>query len=137
MDQTGIAFHTLDIVKLEAFIELMFLAAYADGAVQPSEREIFKQQIVNGSQGQLRAETIEMILTSIETALASGKREVRFDAIRRRLPEKRMRLSALQQAVAVVRADGMVHDEEIAFVLRAAEALDITDDEAIALLSEQ
>jgi tellurite resistance protein len=137
MDQTGISFNTLDIVKLEAFVELMFLAAYADGQVQPSEREVFKQQIVAGSSGQLREEVIELILRSIERALASGSREIRFEAIRRRLSDPRMRMSALQQAVAVLRADGDVGDDEVAFLLRAAHALEISDDDALALLNAE
>lgn len=127
----------LEIPKLEAMVELMYLAAYADGVVSREERDVFERHVLAESHGQISAETVRMMVTMIEKALATEKREQRFESIRRRLGDERMRKEALRFACRVVQADDYVDPREAAWLLRAAEALEMTAEEALAALEAE
>jgi uncharacterized tellurite resistance protein B-like protein len=127
---TQLSLGDLDIPKLEAVVELMFLAAYADGHVSDVERQVFKDHIEASSRGQLQPKTIDNMLSFIERSLEHEGRENRLDAIRKRIPD-RMRVPALDLAIRVMRADEVVHPSESGFLLRAAQALAIEPSAAL------
>lgn len=131
---TILSLGSLELPRLEALIELLFLAAYADGTISAEERAVLRQKVLEGSQGRLSTETVEAMLDSIEATLAQQGREVRFQSIRRRLGERRLRLEALALAGQILRADHQVDLREASWMARAAEALEIPTDEALALL---
>jgi uncharacterized tellurite resistance protein B-like protein len=130
MNTTEIHLASLEINKIEALLEMMFLAAYADGEVSEIERSAFRSQILVGTEGQLQVAIVEMILRQVETAFEQESREDRFAAIRQRVPEERMRRALLEVAARIIRVDGKLHVDEVAFLGRAAEALEL--DPAIA-----
>ncbi len=134
---TQLVMGALEIPKLEAMVELMYLAAYADGVVSREERDVFERHVLAESHGQISAETVRMMVTMIEKALATEKREQRFESIRRRLGDERMRKEALRFACRVVQADDYVDPREAAWLLRAAEALEMTAEEALAALEAE
>ena len=121
----------LELPRLEAVLELMFLAAYADGSVTPPEREVFRAHMRAATRGTVSEETINMMIDSVGTALLEEGRERRLESIRKRLPDMRMRLNAIDIAVQVMRADDVVHPTESGFLLRAAAALEIPADVAL------
>lgn len=125
----------LDFNRLEALIELMFLAAYADGAVQEEERKTLWDHVVAGSHGRLSQDSVTMMLTAIEEALKQEGREARFASIKRRLREPKLCLAALATAASIIHADRIVDAREAAWMARAADALGVPVDEALALLS--
>jgi hypothetical protein len=45
MRTTELSYASLEVNKLEAFLELMFLAAHADGEIAEAERAAFRQQV--------------------------------------------------------------------------------------------
>ena len=57
-DTTELSLASLELDKLEAVVELMFFAAYADGTIDPSERAVFEKNAVTATHGQLRPEVI-------------------------------------------------------------------------------
>ena len=124
MNTTEIHLASLEIDKIEALLEMMFLAAYADGEVSDVERGAFRSQILVGTEGQLQVAIVEMILRQVESSLASEGREERLTAIRHRVPEERMRRALLEVAARIIRIDGELHLDEVAFLKRAAEALE-------------
>jgi len=128
---TQLSLNDLDLPKLEAVVELMFLAAYADGHVSDVERAVFKDHVSTSSRGQVQPATIEAMLAYIEKYLEHDGRESRLEAIRKRLPDERMRLAALDLAIRVIRADNLVHPSESGFLLRAAQALAIEPETAL------
>lgn len=125
MNTTEVSLASLEINKIEALLEMMFLAAYADGEVSEAERAVFKSQILVGTEGQLQLAMVEMILRQVESSLVHEGREERLASIRQRIPDERMRRAALEIAGRILRADGVMHVDEIAFLGRAAEALEL------------
>lgn len=132
---TVLSLNSLELPRLEALIELMFLAAYADGQVRPEERALLKQRVTEGSQGRISQMTLDAMLESIEATLAQEGREARFASIRRRLGDTRLRTEALVMAAQILRADQVVDPRETAWMARAADALELPLAEAMALLS--
>lgn len=137
LEGTQIALDALELPRLEAVVELAYLAAYADGVVTDAERNVFRGHVSAATKGRLSTEGVETLLSVIEVGLAIEKREERFASIRRRLGEPRLRRAALSLAVRVLNADGVLRTSEMAFVLRAAEALELPATEAHAILSEE
>lgn len=130
-DATILSLADLELPRLEAVLELMFLAAYADGSVTPPERAVFRDHMTKATRGMVSAETIDAMIDGVGTALLDEGREHRLESIRKRLPDMRMRMSALDIAVQVMRADDVVHPTESGFLLRAAAALEIPADVAL------
>jgi uncharacterized tellurite resistance protein B-like protein len=133
-ERTQLSLASLEIPRLEAVVELMFLAAYSDGTVSDLEREEMSAQVVAGVDGMINAATIKAMLVYIEDALAQEGREARFASIRRRLGEPKMKLAALATAVKILKADQVVNPHEMAWLVRAADALGVEIDDALALL---
>jgi uncharacterized tellurite resistance protein B-like protein len=124
MEPTVLSLASLEIAELEAFVELMFLAAFADGAVTDDERAAFRGQVVEGTHGQLDAAMIDTVLVHIERGLtAHGDREAHLATIKDRLGDARKRHAALVHAARVVLADGVLRLDEVAFLRRATVAL--------------
>ncbi len=133
-ERTQLSLASLEIPRLEAVVELMFLAAYADGVVSGVEREELSAQVAAGTGSVLEPATVKGMLTYIEAALAQEGREARFESIRRRLGEPKMRLAALATAVKILKADQVVDPRELAWLVRAAAALGVEIEDALALL---
>jgi uncharacterized membrane protein YebE (DUF533 family) len=123
MDTTVLSLASLELNELEAFIQLMFLAAHADGSITDEERAAFRKQVFDGTAGQLDATLVETMLTSIGAEVLPADRDARLETIRRRLKDPRKRRSALFHAARVVLADGVLALAEVDFLERAAAAL--------------
>lgn len=130
-DSTILSLADLELPKLEAVLELMFLAAYSDGTVTPPERAVFRDHLTSSTRGALSAETIDLMIEQIGTSLLEDGRERRLESIRKRLSDERLRMSALDIVIRVMRADDVVHPTESGFLLRAAAALEIPADVAL------
>jgi uncharacterized membrane protein YebE (DUF533 family) len=120
---TVLSLASLDFNELEAFVELMFLAAYTDGAIDDEERAVFRGQVVKGTHGQLNAALVEQILAHMERRVVALDREAKLASIRDRLRDARKRRAALVHAARVVLADGVLALDEADFLRRAAVAL--------------
>lgn len=136
METTVLSLASLELNELEAFVELMFLAAYTDGRVQDVERAAFRGQVVKGTHGQLDGALVDQMIASIETRMAGGDRDAQLRAIRARLSDPRKRRAALAHAARVVLADGILDVSEVDFMERAAAALDETHETVGQMLSE-
>lgn len=136
MNLTGtvLSLDSLEIPRLEAVVELMFLAAYADESVTAEERAVVRGQVLDSTRGRLSSETIDAMLIDIEATLAQRGREARFESIRRRLGDTKMRAAALATAATILRADAHIAASELAWMTRAAQALEVPVDEALALV---
>lgn len=123
METTVLSLATLELSELEAFVELMFLAAYTDGQVTEVERAAFRGQLVKNTHGQLDEALVDVILRSIEEAMAGVDHDQQLGRIRKRLADPRKRHAALAHAARVVLADGVLAVSEVEFMERAAAAL--------------
>ena len=124
----------LSSAKLEALVEIMFLAASADGDFSDIERQHFLQSVESLTDGRLAKAALESLLERAKTDLESSGREARLDAVKARLPDPGARKVALSLAIQVTAADGIIRTSERELILETAEALEIDRDEAANLV---
>jgi uncharacterized tellurite resistance protein B-like protein len=136
MDTTILSLASLALNELEAFVELMFIAAYSDGEVSADERAAFRGQVTKGTAGQLDGRMVDLMLGHIERSVVAIDKEAQLVTIRDRLKDARKRHAALVHAARVVLADGDLVMDEMEFLRRAVVALGEPVDSVPAILRE-
>ena len=136
MDETVLSLACLAFNELEAFVELMFLAAHADGTVAPEELAAFRGQVIARTAGTLDAVMIDAMLAQVEKQALANDPETRLAKIRDRLRDPRKRHAALVHAARVVLADSVLALDEVAFLGRALAVLGEPADRVSTLLAE-
>lgn len=121
--------------KLEAIIELMFLAAFADGDFGDEERVHFLGSIESLTDRRFPGETLGLLVSRIAGDLASQGRATRLASVKERLGDHAACKAALGLAIQVTAADGIIRTSERELILEAADALAIDRDEAADLVS--
>jgi tellurite resistance protein len=127
---------TLDAPKLDALIETMFLAAYADGEFGDEERAHFTSSVESLTDRRLTGDQLTALMNRMERALKESGREARLAAVRASLGDANARKVALALAIRVVASDGIIRTTERELILEVADALDIDRDEAADLVKE-
>lgn len=124
----------LSNAKLEALVEMMFLAASADGDFSDVEREHFVKSVESLTSGRLAKAELETLLKQSKQALDASGREARLGAVKDRLPDPSARRVALSLAIQVTTADGIIRTSERELIMATAEALEIDPDDAADLV---
>lgn len=127
---------TFDDPKLEAIIETMFLAAYADGEFSDLERAHFAESVESLTDGRLTGPKFDALVDRVISALSEGTREARLELIRQRLPDAGPRKVALSLAIQLMAADGIVRTSERELIMELADALEIERDVAADLVAK-
>ena len=125
----------LEAAKLEALVEVMFLAAYADGDFGDEEREHFLRSLESLTDRKLSLETLGKLVTRIATALEKEGRAARLADVKGRLLDEGSRKTALALAVQLTLADDVIRTSERELILEVAEALEVDRDEAADLVA--
>jgi tellurite resistance protein len=133
---SGNDLQALGDAKLEALVEVMFLAASADGEFSPVERAHFLKSVESLTDGRLPTARLADLVAEAGEALAREGREARLQSAKGRLPDAGSRRVALSLAIQVTAADGIIRTSERELILEAAQALDIDRDEAASLVSK-
>lgn len=126
----------LSSAKLDALVEMMFLAASADGEFSDVERKHFLHSVESLTDGRLAGAALEALLARAQADLASSGRQARLLAVKERLPDARARKVALSLAIEVTAADGIIRTSERELILETADALEIDRDEAADLVAK-
>jgi tellurite resistance protein len=135
MDDPGEDFtRLLDAAKLEALVETMYLAAYADGVFSEVERAHFRASVERLTGGRLGPEQFDSVLQRLQSVLADQGRGACLRSIRERLPDPELRWAALLLATDIAAADGVILPSEREVILDLAKALEIESNEAEALI---
>ncbi|APR87662.1 hypothetical protein A7982_13011 [Minicystis rosea] len=121
--------------KLGAIIELMFLAAFADGDFGDDERAHFSKSIESLTDRRISGGAVEERVSRITADLAREGRAARLASVKARLGDHGSRKAALGLAIQVTAADGIIRTSERELILEAALALDIDRDEAADLVT--
>ncbi|MFT3765526.1 MAG: TerB family tellurite resistance protein [Minicystis sp.] len=121
--------------KLEAIIELMFLAAFADGDFGAEERAHFLRSIESLTDRRVSGDAQAQLVERIAKALEAEGRAARLASVKERLGDRGSRKAALGLAIQVTAADGIIRTSERELILEAADALDIDRDEAADLVT--
>ncbi len=130
------AAHDLPTPKLEALIEMMYLAASADGEFSEIEQRHFKSSIESLTNQRLAGADLDALLDRMKRSLDTEGREARLTTVKSRLPDPGARKVALSLAIQVTAADGIIRTSERELILETAEALEIDRDEAADLVKK-
>ncbi|WP_438021914.1 tellurite resistance TerB family protein [Sorangium sp. So ce233] len=121
---------TLDEPNLEALIELMFLAAFADGEFSQEEKLHFFRSVESLTDRRIPQSTMDELIQTVVTQLQKEGRAARLASLKERLPSPQARKVAFSLAAQVVVADGIVRSSERELLLDVAAALELDQTEA-------
>lgn len=116
--------------QVDALIEVMLLAATADGELSIEEVEQLQKCLLEVDELWLTQNDIERRLSAAHERIIDGGRAVRLDAAKRILSAQDARQAALELAIRVMASDGIVRTSEREVILETAEALDIDRESA-------
>ncbi|HEY1537350.1 MAG TPA: TerB family tellurite resistance protein [Polyangiaceae bacterium] len=133
---SGTDLQSLGDTKLEALVEVMFLAAAADDDFSDVEREHFVKSVESLTDGRIARAKLDALVADATAALEREGREARLASVKTRLPDAASRKVALSLAIQVTAADGIIRTSERELILETAEALEIDRDEAANLVSK-
>lgn len=122
--------------RLHAFVELMFLAATADGEFSGDERSSFQDSVESLTDRKIRGESLDALMERIEKSHAGEGREARIAHVKEALPSHELRKIGLEMAVRVMCADGVVRTSEHELILDLADGLEIDRDEVADIVSQ-
>ncbi|MFO0760960.1 MAG: tellurite resistance TerB family protein [Byssovorax sp.] len=120
----------IDDARLEALIETMFLAAYADGDFGPEERAHFNKSVESLTDRRMSEDTVEKLVARMLADLEQQGRDARLASVRQRLDSVGARRTALGLTIQVVAADGIIRTSERELIMDLADALEIDRDAA-------
>ncbi|NUP05040.1 MAG: hypothetical protein HOW73_03150 [Polyangiaceae bacterium] len=121
---------SFDEPKIEALVEMMVLAASADGEFAPEERARLERNITTLTSRRIEGSRLTELLGALEKRIASDGRAARLDAVKVALGDKGSRKVALDLALQVMKEDGILRTSERELILETAEALEIDPSEA-------
>ena len=122
--------------KVEALIEMMYLAAIADEEFSAEERARFLEQVEHLTGRVVTGEKLESLLTQVKLQVETSGREARLSVVKARLPDANTRRFALALAIQVMAADERFRTTEYELVMETADALDIDRDVAADMVKE-
>lgn len=128
------ALASLDDDRLAALVEVLLLAAWADGEFSQAERTHLDERIERLAGGRLDAMAVTKMRLEIAERIAIEGREARLAEVRRSFPNPSERKVALASAARMAAADGVVRTSEREFLSDLADVLELDPDEAANLV---
>ena len=125
-DVTGV----LEGPQLEALVELLYLAASADGDFSVEERNLFVHKVRALTGERLTGDALGDIVSRVEGDVARDGRTKRIDTVRDRLDTSGARHAALLMAIDMTMADDVLRTSEREVIAEIAEGLGIEADVA-------
>lgn len=116
--------------KIQALIEMMFLAATADGELSQAEQREFVKSAESLTSRLITGVELEALIARARADLDASGRDARIEAVKARLPDAGARKLALSLAIQITAADGIVRTSERELIMDTARALDIDGDTA-------
>ena len=126
MPDTDPAFvRDLSADKLEALVEMMYLAATSDGEFSANERQEFAKSAEGLTARAVSRDQLETLIVKSEKAVLESGRDARLRAVKERLPDMSARKLALSLAIRMTAADGVIRTTERELIMETAHALGI------------
>jgi|GEM_PF-678424 len=126
----------LDDDRLDAVVEVVYLAACADGVFSNIERQHFAASLALLTDGRVDDGWVESVQQRVAASVASQGRSSCIDSIARRLESDILRHVAFVLALDMVAADGRVLPSERRFLHELAVGLGISTEEAGELMAD-
>jgi tellurite resistance protein len=127
---------TIDAPDMEALVELMFLAASADGEFSAAEKQHFLRSVESLTDRQIPESTMDALFARFTRQLQSSGRAACLASVKHRLGHPGARKVALSLVIQVVASDGIIRTAEHELLLEVAEALEIDRDMAADLVAK-
>jgi tellurite resistance protein len=121
--------------KVSALVEAMFLAATSDGELAPEESLQFCATLEVLTDKRYPPETVQQMMDRLAALVRKEGRQARLAAIAQRIPDEKTRETALILAAAITASDGKVHEAENDLLADLAEALRITPERTVELVT--
>ncbi|MRG93288.1 tellurite resistance TerB family protein [Polyangium spumosum] len=115
--------HTLDEPKLEALVELMYLAAYADGEFGAEEKRHFARSVQSLTDRKVTPDQLEQLITRLDAARRASGTAALLAGARTTLGSPAACRVALSLAIGVIAADGTITTSERAMIHEIGAAL--------------
>ncbi len=120
--------------KLMALVEVMVLAANADGDFGEDEHKKVHASVTNLTSDRFEAPAIDDLIRNIVARAKESPRPERLRAVRDALGDAASNRVALELAIGVMLADGVVRTSERELILEMAECMGIPGEDAADLL---
>jgi len=117
--------HTLDEPKLEALVEIMYLAAYADGDFGAQEQAHFRRSVQSLTDRKVTTEMLDQVVVRLDADRKAHGTSALIERARGQLGSPGACRVALNLAIGVVLADGTVTASERAILYDIGAALGI------------
>lgn len=121
---------TLDGPQLEALVELLYLAASADGDFSDDERKLFVHKVFKLTGDRMSNEALESVVKRVEGDVEREGRTARIAVVRDKLDTDGARHGALLMAIDITMADDVLRTSEREAIADIAEGLGIERDVA-------
>jgi tellurite resistance protein len=116
--------------QVDALIEVMLLAATADGELSIEEVDQLQKCLLEVDELWLTHIDLERRLSDAHERIIDAGRAVRLAAAKRNLSDLDARQTALELAIRVMAADGIIRTSEREVILETAEALGVNRENA-------
>ena len=111
--------------QIDALVELMLLAASADGELSIEEIDQLQKCLLEVDELWLTTIDLEKRLSHAHDRIAGSERAARLALVRQTLASLAARKAGLELAIRVMASDGIIRTSERELILETAEALDI------------
>ena len=115
----------LDAGTLEALIEVMYLAAFADGEFNEAEKEHFRETVDSLTEGRVSGARFHELVARFRRELDLSDRSVRLEAVKKKLTTEPVRRAAFKEAIRMAAADHIIRTSERDLFLELADVLGI------------
>lgn len=122
--------------KLEALIEIMYLAAMADGDFGMEERAHFQTSVETLTDRRLEGHALGELIARFERELEASSRGGRLERAKEHLTDVGARKVALALAIRMMSADHVIRTSERELILELAETLGVDRGDAADLVRE-
>ena len=126
----------VDEPRLHALVEVMFLAASADGDFSGEEREHFQRSVESLTDRKVNGPALDRLIARIEESHTGEGRAARIAHVKDSLPTPELRKIGLSMAIRVMAADGIVRTTERELILDLADGLEVDRDVAADLVAQ-
>ena len=111
--------------QIDSLIELMLLAASADGELSIEEIDQLQKSLLEVDELWITHIDLEKRLSLAHARIAGAERSARLAAVKSSLSAIDTRKAGLELAIRVMAADGIVRTSERELIMETAEALDV------------
>jgi uncharacterized tellurite resistance protein B-like protein len=114
--------------EIDALVEVMLLAACADGVLDYAEVSELKRNLRRIDENWFSQVDLDERIERAKVRIAAESRDARLAKLRTMLPWPEQRAFALKLAARIVKADGQILAQERDLITQAAEALGVRDE---------